>query len=648
MKSFAIVLGLVVVLSASRARAEADLDAASIAVKVCRDRPGLVAAEKAATTAGARADLAAKRVLQAELCKTDWARYEGKQYPLNFILKFHPDVCAQLKALGSNDDRASTDDLCAGASFRAAPSFGAVGINLVLGLGDLLQAEAKQEVLDYLLEQVGKKFCNYKQGDIELRKWFTHTCDVLFPPGAGSSIDAATFNFGDLKDAFNQDLQALPGNIGSAAYARIKQRWPGADPYLAAAGALLVISFELIEHKKPGQIFEDLGAAADRATTEVRCDLTNPDDAEQKKNRKACAALLLFQLARTGAKAYSLSGAPHLSVIIQDGLITFCEVHGVTGKTASGDCVIDATHYEEWHTRLLEFWRAAKRMIDLQVSLDLAARVALPAELSKRAGPEIVADFRELVRTFSNILEAVSPADKDHIAEDAALVDLVLDVYEALVSDDPAALRKGLLGLLASPIIGAKLSPATARAITAVISLATAKDRTEVNDLLAELVAPVGSYKSKYGADHVVVTINGFVGFFAGGEYRMGVHSSEGAAMDPVRAYAPLKLAAPVGLDVTLWSSRNAHLGVFVSAIDPLALDVSDDHGTLHADWLTLFAPGAYVRVGGFRSPFSIAVGASYQVGRRSVDSCGAARCFDGALQFGAFLSADVPLLSLR
>jgi hypothetical protein len=55
-----------------------------------------------------------------------------------------------------------------------------------------------------------------------------------------------------------------------------------------------------------------------------------------------------------------------------------------------------------------------------------------------------------------------------------------------------------------------------------------------------------------------------------------------------------------------------------------------------------------YVRFGVFRSPFTLAIGANYQWARRSNEMCGTDRCFDGAFQFGALLSADVPLFVLR
>jgi hypothetical protein len=705
MRASWIVLGLVVALHARRADADADL--AAMAAATCRDQPvattdGPAAAiaaaaratldaaqksfdaavreeaqatsdaaahpdaqRKAAAETAARngaaakaqldaatkaADSAAAAVLKVRLCKTSWSEHAGRNYPARYLeKKFDKDLCANLETLSSNDDKVTVQDLCRGTAPKSLTNFGTAAVNVVLGVGDLLQAEAKQEVLDYLLEQIARKFCDYKKGTFELAKWFPQTCGLLFPAPGGGDIDASVFNFGDLKAAFNKDLQALPGTAGQDIAAWIHKRWPNSDPYVAAAGALVLVAFDLAAHKKPGEIFEHLGTEADEHTKQVRCDFTSPDSATQKANQKACAALLLFQLARTAAKEYSFNDAPHLPVIIQDSLTAFCKVHGVEAKQDNGDCVIDAEHYQQWHDRLLALWDAAKQMIDLQRSMDSAARTALPGELSKRSAPEVAKALRAFVKSFSDILaNLASGEDKQRIIDDGKAIDLGFDVYDALVTDDPAALRTGLLGLLKSPVLGGAISPPVAHAVTVVVSLGTAKDRAEVKDILADVVSPVGSYKAKYGADHVVITLNSFVGFFAGGEVRTNERSTAGTAIDAVRAYAPFKLAAPIGLDVTLASSRNSHIGVFLGVIDPLALDVSDSGGTLHADWTTLFTPGAYVRLGVNRWPFSLALGASYVPGRHPDEMCGPERCFDGAIQFGAFLSADVPLLTIH
>ena len=691
MRSGVLVVGLVLVVWAPRARAAVELDPAALAEQVCRDRLGRAEAETAARTTEAaraasqaasdqaaaaarrdaklkpdaekrRAELDAATAaaakadarfaefdgLEAALCKIEWAKYVGSQFPIGFLDKIDPGFCKQLRGVADVNKTAIAEEFCAGVTTRSSGGLGTAAINLVLGVGDLLQAEAKQEVLDYLVEQLARRFCSYQHGDIDLKKWFAHTCGKLVPPAGKDGPDAEGFDISEIKAAFEEDARELPGYVGKVAHEWLLKRWPSADPYIGVAGALVLIGFDLHKHKKPGEIFEHLGKTADDASKSLRCDLTlGDDDAAGKPNRKACAGLLLFQLARTGAKAHAQTETPKLSVIIQDGVTAFCGVHGVDGKQKNGDCVIAPAHYAEWHARLLEFWRAARQMIDLQRSMD-NARNTLPGELNKRAAPEVVKALRELVRTFSSVLQSVSPAEKDHIAHDTEVVDLCFDVYAALVESDPAALRKGLLGLLKSPVLSDKLPARTARAITVIVSLATAKDRAEVKDILSDVVASSSSYKAKYGADHVVVTFNGFVGFFLGGEYRLGSRATSGAGIAPVWKRAPFRLAAPLGFDFTLASWRKWHTGMFVSLVDPLALDVSDAGGTLHADWPTLFVPGLYLRLGAWRSPFALTVGGNYAVGRRSQAMCGSERCFDGAVQLGVTLSVDVPMFGLH
>ena len=147
-------------------------------------------------------------------------------------------------------------------------------------------------------------------------------------------------------------------------------------------------------------------------------------------------------------------------------------------------------------------------------------------------------------------------------------------------------------------------------------------------------------------------------GFFAGEEVRLHSRNPDGTHHEPFTHRAPFKLATPVGVDFSLvaggkcfavWKSGHCnHVGITATLIDPLALAVSTKDDTVSADWKTLFEPGLYVRFGVFHSPFVIAVGANYQWARRSDAMCGADRCFDGAFQIGAFLSADVPLLVLH
>src|SRR5262249_36030602 len=82
-----------------------------------------------------------------ELCtsqRVDWARVRDKKYPRQyFIVKYAVDVCADLKLVKLKDDTDTRERIAAACEIpttteTAATSFAEVGINVVLGLGDLL------------------------------------------------------------------------------------------------------------------------------------------------------------------------------------------------------------------------------------------------------------------------------------------------------------------------------------------------------------------------------------------------------------------------------------------------------------------------------------------------------------------------------
>jgi hypothetical protein len=75
---------------------------------------------------------------------------------------------------------------------------------------------------------------------------------------------------------------------------------------------------------------------------------------------------------------------------------------------------------------------------------------------------------------------------------------------------------------------------------------------------------------------------------------------------------------------------------------------VSTANDTISADWKTLLEPGFYLRIGLLRSPVAVLIGGNYQPGIRSSDTCGGSHCFQGAIQLGALLSADVPVFVLH
>ena len=648
MRPFVVTLLLTVVTLTQRARADDDL--ASIALKKC-DR------------ARTRPTDPKKKQADSDLCRIDWTAEQPLQYPPRYyVVVKHVDICADLTQLKvGDDDKVAVDRLCGQSATHetSAVNPSSIGIDLVQGLGDLLVAEAKDEAIEFLLSRLGKTFCHYSitidkasktkpELKIDMNVWFAKSCAAMLP---NDSVDVDAFNFGSLKTAFKEDLNDLPGNIARVAQGWFAIHWPHGLYYAVALGVIADIAYDLSQNKKPLEILNEFGDRIDGALKgKVTCDLTSKSSITNKE----CIVILAFELTRTIAN--EAAKKPPLAAMIQDALVKFCTDYGATGLREDSKCVISGADYEALHQSLLEVYRATRRLLDLDKALSSAD--GFRNETARRSAPEWVRSLRQLVDAIGAALKKAVPSEQDKIGDDIALLDLAFDAFDAIVNEDPAALRKALLAALQSKMVNKRLKSDTVHAITVIVSLATAKDRGEVKDLLKDVTAPVGSYKMKYGATSPVITLNGFVGFFAGGELRLHSRNADGTHHDAVTDLAPLKLAAPVGVDFSLvsggdcvrfWEPGNCyHFGITATAIDPLALAVSTKDDTISADWKTLFEPGVYVRLGLFHSPFTILAGANYQWARRSNAMCGADRCFDGAFQFGAFLTADVPLLVLH
>jgi hypothetical protein len=611
-----------------------------------------------------------------ELCvspqRVDWAKYQNQQYPQQFFLiQYGVDVCAKLSLIADDQDMKESAAVACGTQTTretAAGGFAETGINIVLGLGEFLQAEAKQEALEYLLERIGKKFCQYTftidvpagspppnppdpRHTIALGVWFKNSCVVMLPDGA---IDVDAFSFGALKAAFKTDLRALPQNIAVPAQAWIEHHWPGGESYLIAIGVAMYILYDVLDGKTPLEMLDELGDRADGALKgKLKCDLTT-----RSKMTKECVLVLGFELARTSANEYAKDKTTPPSRMIGDAIDKFCTDYGATGFKELGECVISKDDYEKWHVRILAIYRAIKRLHNIDRTMAAMSSSATHDEISKRVAPELGHAVRGLTDALTGAAADGLPEDRAKITEDIALLGLAFDAFDAVIGDDPAALGRAVLAVLGSKMGKKHLDPDLVHALTVVVALASAKDREEVKSILKDVTAPVGTYKRKYGAEHPIITLNGFVGFFAGEELRLHSRNAAGSYHDPVSHRAPLKLAAPVGIDFSLasggecwrfWRSGTCnHVGIALTLIDPLALAVSTAGDTVSAEWKTLFEPGLYLRFGVLHSPFTLAVGGNYQWARRSDERCGRDRCFDGAFQLGALLSVDVPLLVLR
>src|SRR6185436_5480009 len=262
------------------------VDLASVVIQRCETNSE---PEYRRAAAGRDAKAKARLVAYENLClsrKVEWARLQGKQYPRQyFVVQYGIDVCADLQLIRVSADidmQETVAAVCGTQTTRetSATGFATAGINMVLGLGDLLQAEAKQEALEYLLERIGKRFCEFSftidlpeprtdtggvpdpKHVIAMGVWFKNSCAVMLPDGA---IDVEAFTFGALKAAFKEDLRALPALISVPAQAWIDRHWPGGKTYAIAVGVAMYVMHDVLGGKTPVEILDDLGEKADDA-----------------------------------------------------------------------------------------------------------------------------------------------------------------------------------------------------------------------------------------------------------------------------------------------------------------------------------------------------------------------------------------------
>lgn len=656
-----------VVLVVTSSRVEADVDLATAMLHACRPTSGKVAmiakltvdlarpAKDGGPVPGADQEMKNAQLAYASVCASPaLKRLAGHSYPRAYLAKQLPvDVCNLLEPQGFAEDSEGRDAAAACTAAQETALFNPAGIaiNVVTGLGDLLELEAKEEIAQYLIEQIGLRFCNYSftfrlpgqqtpklTTTIQLSTWFPSSCALIRKDAPD------TFTFGDLKKAFLADVHALPTQLAGLANAVFASLSGGQKAWITIAAILADVAFSVADNKKPLEILQDLGAKADAQTSDVTCDFSAKTD----PNRKECAALLLFQLARTAAAEYHGSGQPALTVVITHALEAFCKVHG-TAHQSDVECVIAAPDYEAWHQRLLDFYRAAKQFLDLHDNVLRLTLTASDSEIAARSAGDLAKALKQLVASFAEILENLPELKSDtQLAAELTFLQETLDIYAAIIADDPVAFRQAVVVVLKSKLLAKAIPAEAARAVTVIVSLATAKDHTEAKSILQEVADPVGTYKAKFGGDHVMIALNGNVGFMGAGQVLFGRHDETGAGIEHKWRAAPFRISAPVGVDFTWWSWPKWHAGFTVTVIDPLALEVHDDNGSLSAYWPSLFDFGAYARLGVWRSPFTLMLGAHGQPWSRSDDMCGASRCYAGTFSVGFFLTADVPLHMFR
>lgn len=594
-------------------------------------------------------------------------------------------ICQNLDAvkdLLSAGEKANLDQLCGRGETRAGAAAAVTFLTpIVQGLGDFLQARAKEELVTFAVEQLGRKFCAADAAKaLNGQSLFRETCSVMFPNGGDADIDAVVS--GRFQKALARDLFNLPVKLvelhGVAFESgdeeqQIRVIFEDVVTGLVAArprGDKVLDFLEQLEAK----IRADL-ASAETTLGQPRVDITPKCLFEKGKAAPpmACGMMLLLTAAAQ-AKPIIASGAADAGGAIADTgawiegtARAFCKNYGAPDVKEDAKCLgggiasMDADLMAEIRDAtdaVLAFYNDLVNVS--QAAQDAQGQGKPSAEVLANAAAGISSAVRALTDALVSFSRKHLPAAGGNEKQQQALdrlqqiVDVTDEVFKAVAAaakQDYKAVAASLRVVFDSPLVAAKMSPAFKQGVFFVFDVAEAKDREAVRKVFEDHAAPLGSYKAKYKASSTRVTLNGFVGFFGGVRGALVVNETNPAHVMPNLGY--YQLSAPVGIDVSGPAIKEQnHLGVTFMLFDPLAVRVTQDKAGTQVDIDGTLAPGAYFRWGIFKSPIVFMIGARVQPALQSVEqNCGDKgnkACWQAPITGLAGLAIDIPILNLN
>lgn len=190
---------------------------------------------------------------------------------------------------------------------------------------------------------------------------------------------------------------------------------------------------------------------------------------------------------------------------------------------------------------------------------------------------------------------------------------------------------------------------------TAIIA---AKDADGVAVILEKTAAPPGAWRRKQVPGAFTLSIGSHVGAYVAAELRVGqygVRQERGLNPDGRPYLQAPTLAVPIGLDfawglrATKRGRRTGSLGFFLPIIDPAAFvqyDVSENGRLPGPRPVTVLSPGALVRYGIPRTPFTFVCGYMYRPQLRTWEATVSEPGAD-AHQFGVMIAVDATFWSI-
>lgn len=566
---------------------------------------------------------------------------------------------------------------------RSERAFGIAGattllLPLIYGTGDFLQERARDELLSFAVDRLGRDFCapEARGGGPAIRgaALFPASCADLFPDGINGDANIESIQSGRFQRVIAGELLGVPLRLLSPS--GIPASGPDEERIWIIAHALGAAIRDAVAAKQPTveflaglepRMFQALG---DRA----------PHGCVGKGSAPAsvpCALLLVFSVASRAGEALSpdergdlRDGAPDGAAWIDGAAAHFCRRYGGDPAAVDATCLaggsgpLDPALWARMRAMVDASASLSNALADVQTAHEAAIRGGRPPyEAALEAATGVTRAIDDFTGRAVEIAETMCGGAAPGLVEARRALDPAADLLQAATAAarrDFRAVAAGLRAVLSAKAVSARLDPSFKRGLAFVLDIAEARTRDDVKRVIADSAAPLGSYRAKYQARRTLVALNGFVGSFAGAAAPLWRSGDHGRYRDP-GPFSAQALAAPLGIDVSFPAipcgpagEQANHLGVAILLVDPLAIRVAEAPAAAdtRVDFRGVLAPSVFLRWGILRSPVVLMVGARVQPLLTSIEqACGASSdqpCWRAPVSVLGGLAVDVPILPIH
>ena len=530
-----------------------------------------------------------------------------------------------------------------------------VGTIALQALGDYLKDIAKQELVEYALDHLGRDFCK-NDSPFEGNQLFPITCKAVFPNGTDEDADTSVILDGKLPALLVQDVDQLP---------------------------VVVVLKLLNQNGSPGfrtLLTEVLGDLIPQITTkqDVLTLLANLRDDGRKATASnlpdhmpktcnfsgtalqppECVMALFLEIAGAAKESFAASGNVSTTSVehwLEVASTNFCANYSTSADGSvptDGSCVYGASadfwsSLSNWTQSVLTLYeQLASTRASASSAVTAAGRFSVEIQplINTETGDAFLVFFGKCLDTF----EALSKADatwapggnKDKLVRSSA------DLVAGAIGKDAGRVLADIKDIAVNPIVSARVDANVVRAVTFVAAIAQAKTRDDARQVIEDVAAPLGTWKAKFAANTVM--INGYVGPF--GLLRTPLTKHDGDPAYVAMDHSVLRgLSAPVGVEFSHRFDSHWHAGIAVLLLDPLQLRVEQRSGVYHTDFRDVLTPGLLAHLSIYNSPIDLVIGAQIQPLSRSTETCSNDHaCWRAPLSGMVGLAVDAPLLQLQ